>query len=43
MKEVILEKNCDDTVEISFMEVYNEEVYDLLSSQANKLLIQGML
>jgi hypothetical protein len=28
-------------VEISFMEIYNEEVYDLLTHQPTKLIVQG--
>ncbi|XP_069689295.1 kinesin-like protein KIF21A isoform X2 [Periplaneta americana] len=34
-------KDSDVSVEISFMEIYNEEVYDLLTHQQTKLVVQA--
>jgi hypothetical protein len=44
MEDVLLEVNgvdSDVSIEISFMEIYNEEVHDLLTYQPTKLVIQG--
>jgi hypothetical protein len=44
MEDVLLEMNSVDSdvlLEVSFMEIYNEEVYDLLTCQPTKLIIQG--
>jgi hypothetical protein len=46
MEDVLLEMNSVDSdvlIEVSFMEIYNEEVYDLLTYQPTKLVIQGEL
>jgi hypothetical protein len=46
MEDVLLEMNGVDpnvSIEISFVEIYNEEVYDLLTCQPTKLIVQGEL
>jgi hypothetical protein len=44
MEDVLLEMSRVDSdvlIEISFLEIYNEEVYDLLTCQPTKLIVQG--
>lgn len=44
VKDILSGNNTMDSkvmVEISFMEIYNEEVYDLLTCQPTKLIVQG--
>jgi hypothetical protein len=44
MEDVLLEMSSVDSdvlIEVSFLEIYNEEVYDLLTCQPTKLIVQG--
>jgi hypothetical protein len=44
MEDVLLEMSSVDSdvlIEISYLEIYNEEVYDLLTCQPTKLIVQG--